>query len=297
MSEGYSQEKFKNAKTEGINPDSMRDLEKFRELKIKWKAADAKQYEGPVMVAIARDIASLFSREQWQLFSYYLNRKKHEALEQTHGQTKEGQLELAHEEAEILNDTLDARAERLSETFAHKNESPKTEKEYRVALSDFNDFVEDLRESDLEAYARDIHYKKIGQMNYKKGVDANIWHSTSEAQSARLLQQLETLPDGTYARELYERLQDRSLTEKEFFDPIYAHRERMKTQPFDKNEPMHVVTKDLGSGRVLQVRFWDNGYIQFEGRDPEHDKKFSSNGEYFGGATGDIFGPSISDLF
>ena len=284
MTEEYSLEKFRNAKRERLDPRKRERLEELRALKEHWKTAPLPGDPQGVLKYV-QSLRYAFGRAMPE---------EHAQLEVEHEKTKEGQLELAHAEGHILNDTFDARAEQLENALAHKDDSPQADAEYRLSLSRFNEFVEDLGESDLERYASDIRFKRAGVLDFKKGVDADPWHPTPEAQETKLLELLMELPDGPYAHQLYQRLQNPRMNEGKFFDAIYTYRERMMGQQFDRESMPHIITKDLGKGRLLQVKFYDNGYIIFNGRDPEHDKKFSSDSGS-DSSTG-YLGPSVSDL-
>lgn len=93
------------------------------------------------------------------MFYLYYQRKEHDELEQKYANTFEGQLELAHKEANFFLDALELRAARAEEAYKKKDISPEGAAEYETALKDLEMLKEELRSTDLSQYREAIDWK------------------------------------------------------------------------------------------------------------------------------------------
>lgn len=164
MKNGYSKEKFMGAKNETLNPEKMKELEKFRALLARWKEIDgAGRTAGGEPIAASESILSFlkgfleFLKPAQLEYVVGLGGVEHFELEKEYAETKKGQAELAHNEAKLFNEELDARANRLKKAIPNRKSEPE---EFKNAFSEFTEFMKDLNEGNLKKYDSAISMKK-----------------------------------------------------------------------------------------------------------------------------------------
>src|ERR1043166_4420776 len=120
----YSLEKFRWSKKEDLGPEAMKRLEQFRDTKKRWR--DSVNAHSPGLIGATLDAWKNFReamRPAQIHYEMFGGKKEHERLEYEYAYTKEGQLELAKQEAEFFNDAFDVRLARLQEALKHHNEN------------------------------------------------------------------------------------------------------------------------------------------------------------------------------
>jgi hypothetical protein len=145
---GYSLENYKNAK-EALSPEKMEQLREFRDLKSRWEAI--KNSQSTDAIGKALDAWDFLRGKVVPMLDYKMHKQtRHQMLEhEFEEETKEGQMNMAHEEAGFFNEAYNLRENRLRQAEANKNTAPD---EYSAALASFDELVADLKESDLRKY-------------------------------------------------------------------------------------------------------------------------------------------------
>jgi len=154
----YNEDAFNNAEKETLDPKDKEKLETYRKLCIQWDKDILNRKTNAFNTENITELIKRF-RTSFQTLGYFFfgGKEKHEELENEYAQTKEGQVDLAHTEANIFNDAFNERAKRLEEATANMQQNPK---EFEDALSHFNEFIKDINEGNLDKYSNDINYRK-----------------------------------------------------------------------------------------------------------------------------------------
>jgi|GEM_PF-5320390 hypothetical protein len=281
MSEGYSLEKYRHAREDHLSPEDQKKLDTFRDAKEQWRKAVHSDDTGLLATALA-----LWSELRQSLLTSTTEhlsdegKLKYEALEKAHAKTKAGQFELAHQEASFFNDAFNVRKARLLAADAKKYDSPVGIAEYRMAKESLHELVKDLSEGDLNKYSNDIASNRELQKKYdpltprdlRRNTEEGMWYPTSAAEETRLMELLIQLPGGSRARDLYLELQDPDLGARDFFDGMSRYYDEETLHQLGRAGAIpHTLITRLPNNRWLRLEFYDNGHIEFSGKDPEID--------------------------
>ena len=274
--ESYSPEKFNNAEKDSLEPADAERLKYFREAKERWKSAfDTKDSSAiSEIISVWKQVREPF-RPSVRKYLSEKGRAEYNELEAKQAQTKEGQLELANEEASFLNDAFDVRAKRLEEAVQKKDQSPEAAAEYDMALNDFNEIVKDLNEGDLSRYSLGIERRKSDDEFFHHTNKSDLrphdgprakWEVTPSSEETEILGLLEKLPGGPEARDLFVRLQDSNLSVENCFKAMNSYYNQHTDHHSEGTgaEP-HEIIKSLSNNLWLRLQFWDNGRIEFSG--------------------------------
>jgi hypothetical protein len=157
----YSKEEFNNAQKEALSPEDQKRLETYRkacfELDKEIWGRDIKIRTIDTSLLSLIDLFRSVFVPGGSIHYQISGRKEHEKLEDESAQTKKGQIDLAHEEANFFNEAFQARAQRLENAIKFGNGDLK---EYNDALTDFHQLIKDLNEGNLGKYSYDIADRK-----------------------------------------------------------------------------------------------------------------------------------------
>ncbi len=164
MTADYSMEKFNKVSEKSLKPEDKEKLEKFRALKMRWLElskdidpnASAMEAVAEEIIALMKGFRELLRPEQLE-YVLGVGEEAHDKLEESYSETKEGQLEIAHMEANVFNEAFDSRYNRLQKAIENRKNDPQ---EFIVALTHFDSFVKELNEGDLRSYGDAVRNRK-----------------------------------------------------------------------------------------------------------------------------------------
>ncbi|MCX6739418.1 MAG: hypothetical protein NT098_05235 [Candidatus Parcubacteria bacterium] len=169
MTADYSMEKFNKVGEESLKPEDKEKLEKFRALKMRWlelskdidpntSAVEAVVEE---IIALIKGFRELLRPEQME-YVLGVGEEAHDKLGESYSETKEGQMEIAHMEANVFNEAFDSRYNRLQKAIKDRKNDPQ---ELITALTHFDAFVKELNEGDLRSYSDAVRNRKTNPGN------------------------------------------------------------------------------------------------------------------------------------
>ncbi len=158
MAEQYRPERLKWLGGKALSSEEIKQLDRFRDIQKRWHDAfGANDKSFLVYKSFLKQIRNFFDVEA--MFYLYFQREQHGELESQYAKTQEGQLELAHKEANLFLDALGVRAARVEEAYKNKDTSPEGDKVYKDACNDLEALKNDLRNTDLSQYREAIEWR------------------------------------------------------------------------------------------------------------------------------------------